>query len=113
MIKDVIIHDGRHPNGLVLNWGWECFGYRVDDKLFAYHRVQVGRFDEDEVYGSDGRYLGEIMSKNRLITHRGNKNYRHSGFAPVRHGSYARYANYAGYAMYAGFEDFPSPDEFK
>jgi hypothetical protein len=95
------------------DWGGECFGYRVDDKLFAYHGVQVGRFDDEEVYGADGRYLGEIMSDNRLITHRGKKGYRHSGFGPVRSGSYARYANYAGYAMYAGYEDFPSPDEFK
>jgi len=23
------------------NWGGECFGYRVDDKLFAYHGVQA------------------------------------------------------------------------
>ena len=94
-------------------WGGECFGYRVDDRLFTYHGVQIGRFDDDEVYGSDGGYLGEIMSENRLITHRGKKNWRHSGFSPVRSGSYARYVNYVGYVMYAGYEDFPSPDEFK
>jgi hypothetical protein len=45
------------------NWGGECFGYRVDDRLFAYHGVQAGRFDGDEVYGADGRYLGETMSR--------------------------------------------------
>jgi hypothetical protein len=94
-------------------WGGISFGYRVEDRLFAYSGLQIGRFDDEEVYGSDGRYLGEVMNDNRLITHRSKKYYRHSGFAPVRSGSYARYANYAGYAMYAGYEDFPAPDEFK
>ncbi len=93
-------------------WGGESFGYRVDDRLFTYRGIQAGRFDGDEVYGADGRYLGEVMSEKRLITHRSKKNRRHSGFAPARGGSYARYCNYAGYAMYAGYEDFPSPDEF-
>jgi hypothetical protein len=100
-----------------MDWLWtcggECFGYRVDDRLFTYSGLQIGRFDEDEVYGSDGCYLGEVMSKNRLITHRGKRSYRHSGFSPVRNGSYARYANYAGYAMYVGYEDFPSPENFR
>jgi hypothetical protein len=71
------------------------------------------RFDDDEVYGSDGGYLGEILSENRLIIHCGKKSWRHSGFSPMRSGSYARYVNYVGYVMYAGYEDFPSPDEFK
>ncbi len=26
-------------------WGGECFGYRVNDRLFVYHGMQVGRFD--------------------------------------------------------------------
>jgi hypothetical protein len=95
------------------NWGGECFGYRRDDKLFAYHGLQVGRFYDDEVYGADGSYLGEIKSDNRLITNRAKKNWRKFAFGPALGGSYARYANYAGYAMYAGYEDFPSPDEFK
>jgi hypothetical protein len=56
---------------------------------------------------------GRLCPDNRLITHRGKKSHRRSGFGAVRSGSYARYANYAGYAMYAGYEDFPSPDEFK
>jgi hypothetical protein len=94
-------------------WGGECFGYREGDQLFAYHGLQVGEFHGEEVYGRDGRYLGEVMSENRLITHRGKKGWRQSSFTPVRYGSYARYANYVAYVMYAGYEDFPSPDDFK
>ncbi|MDE0373996.1 MAG: hypothetical protein OXI73_15835 [Rhodospirillales bacterium] len=93
-------------------WGGECFGYRRDDRLFAYHGLQVGKFHEDEVYGSDGRYLGEIKSGNRLITNIGKKSRIQFSFMPVQGGSYARYTNYVGYVMYAGYEDFPSPDDF-
>jgi hypothetical protein len=63
-----------------------------------------------EVYGRDGRYLGEIRNQNRLITNRSKRNQRRASFTPyVRRAGVARYANYAGYVMYAGYEDFPSP----
>jgi len=94
-------------------WGGECFGYREHDALYAYHGLQVGQFHGEEIYGADGRYLGEVMSDDRLITHKSKKNWRQSPFSPLRYGSYARYANYAGYAMYAGYENFPSPDAFR
>jgi hypothetical protein len=94
-------------------WGGECFGYRRDDRLFAYYGKQVGKFHGDEVYGADGSYLGELKSEKRLITNLSKQSWRRSGFGPVQGGSYARYASYAGYAMYGGFEDFPHPDSFK
>ena len=100
-------------DGLDVELGGECFGYRDGDDLFAYHGQQVGRFHGDEVHGSDGRYLGEVKNQNRLISHRSKQGWRKSGFSPVRRGGYARYAGYAGYAMYAGYEDFPSPDRFR
>lgn len=95
------------------NWGGECFGYRDGDSLFTYFGKEVGRFDGEEIYGSNGRYLGEVMSDNRLITSRSKKSWVRGSFGPRRSGSYARYANYAGYAMYAGYEDFPTPDTFR
>lgn len=95
------------------NWGGECFGYRVGDALYAYHGLQVGMFYGDEVYGADGRYLGEVISGDRLITHRSKTSWRRSAFSPLQYGSYARHANYAGYAMYADYEDFPSPGGFR
>jgi hypothetical protein len=85
-------------------WGGEYFGYRVGDQLFTYHGIQAGRFDGDEVYGSDGCYLGEIKSDSRLISPHSKKGWRHSGFAPVRSGASGRYCSYA---------DFPSPEEFR
>ena len=50
------------------NWGGECFGYRDGDSLFTYFGREAGRFDGEEIYGSNGRYLGEVVSDNRLIT---------------------------------------------
>ena len=92
-------------------WGGKCFGYRDGDDLFTHRGRQAGRFHGDEVYGADGRYLGEFMS-GRLITNRSKASWRKAGFTPVLRGSYAKYADYVGYAMYAGHEDFPSPDTF-
>jgi hypothetical protein len=50
------------------NWGGEYFGYREGDSLFTYFGHEVGRFDGEEIFGSNGGYLGEVMSDNRLIT---------------------------------------------
>jgi len=94
-------------------WGGESFGYRHNDRLSTYVGLQAGQFHANEVYGRDGRYLGEIMSKNRLITNLGRKSWVKSSFAPVIRGSYARYLNYVAYVMYLGYEEFPPPDQFR
>jgi hypothetical protein len=53
-----------------MDWFWnrggECFGYPEGDSLFTYYGLEVGRFDGEELFGSNGRYLGEAMSDNRL-----------------------------------------------
>lgn len=81
--------------------------------MFTPDGGQVGKFYGDDVYGADGRYLGEIKSERRLITHTGKKGWSKSGFSPVQGGSYVPYVSYVGYVMYAGYEDFPSPDDFR
>jgi hypothetical protein len=54
------------------NWFWTwrgvSFGYRKGDQFFTYCGVQAGKFYDDDVYGADGKYLGEIKSGNCLIT---------------------------------------------
>ena len=80
----------------------------VSSRITAFRLASHG----DEVYGSDGRYLGEIKNGNRLITNTGKKGWTKFSFGPVQGGSYARYVNYVGYVMYVGYEDFPSPDNF-
>lgn len=51
-------------------WGGKCFGYRDGDSLFSYRGQEVGRFHGNEIYGPNGRYLGEVINSNRLITNR-------------------------------------------
>jgi hypothetical protein len=41
-------------------WGGECFGYRDGHSSFTYFGREVGRFHNDEIYGSNGRYLGAV-----------------------------------------------------
>jgi len=62
------------------NWGGECFGYREGDSVFAYFGKEVGRFDGEEIFGSNGCYLGEVMSDNRLITSRSKKSWVRGSF---------------------------------
>ena len=93
-------------------WGGECFGYHEGDELWTYNGRHVGRFDRhEEVYARDGRYLGEVMSNDRLITKTSKKSWRREAFEQHgRRGADTRYANHDGYLMYAGHEEFPSPD---
>lgn len=74
-------------------WGGRCFGYRDEDDLWTYDGKHVGRFSSDEVYAPDGQYLGEIIRGKRLITNKGKKSWRRSGFTPyAQRGGYAKYA---------------------
>lgn len=94
-------------------WGGECFGYRRGDDLFTHNGHHAGKFHGDEVYGADGRYLGEVKSKSRLITNPSKRGQARGGFGKISGGAYAAYADYVGYAMFSGYEDFPSPKAFR
>lgn len=94
----------------VWTWSGKYFGYINNSNLFTYSGKQVGKFYGTEVYGSDGRYLGELRDKNRLIHKIRKKFIMKSGFTPMAGTCYAKYADYAGYAMPAGYEDFLSPE---
>ena len=93
-------------------WGGKYFGYRNDNQLRTHDGQGIGRFYGDEVYGVDGRYLGEIRNSNRLITKRSKKTSRRSSFSPSVGAVSGKCARYAGYAMIAGYEDFPDPEGF-
>jgi hypothetical protein len=52
-------------------WTWSgvSFGYRyARNQLRTHDGRHVGNFVEGEIYGPDGRYLGELLSDDRLIT---------------------------------------------
>jgi sporulation protein YlmC with PRC-barrel domain len=94
-------------------WGGTFFGFRREDSLFTHDGVEAGRFYEDEIYGADGKYLGEIRNTNRLITDARKKERHKQGFSPRHTVGVVPYVDYVGYVMYVGFEDFPSPKQFK
>lgn len=95
-------------------WSGKCFGYRDGNDLRTFEGYHIGLFQGEEVYACDGRYLGEVMNDQFLITCCSKKNWRSNSFAPyAKYAGYAKYADYAGYAMYAGYEDFPPPESFR
>jgi hypothetical protein len=94
-------------------WGGTCFGYRVDNQLWTHDGKHVGNFQGDEIFGSNGRYLGEIMNGNRLIKCLNKRNQQGYSFTPYgRRAAYVKFVNYVGYVMYAGYEDFDDPSSF-
>src|SRR5258708_19576409 len=75
------------PLSWLWTWNGGCFGYRRGDSLFTYDGVEVGRFSGKEIYGPDGRYLGEVMSTeggdDRLIASNYKKSRVAASFVPA------------------------------
>jgi hypothetical protein len=95
---------------LLWNWGGTFFGHRDGDNLWTHNGKHIGRFYDNEVYGPDGQYLGEIKIDDRLITCVGKKSCRKDSFMPdTSRAGVASPVGRVGYSMYAGYEDFPVP----
>jgi len=91
-------------------WGGAGFGYRRGDSLFTYSGKEVGRFYGTEIYGTDGRYLGELSDAGdgeRLITNVYKKSRTVSGFSPTHHHTFSKPADRPEEPLYTGHEDFP------
>ncbi len=98
----------------VWTWGGKSFGYIDNVSLRTHYGKHIGKLYGEEIYGTDGHYLGEIKSKNRLITNISKKNWNKGSFTPyIDNVGSVPYVDYVGYVMYAGYEDFPSPKSFK
>jgi hypothetical protein len=85
---------------------------RDGNDLWTHDGRYVGRFRRDEVYGPDGRSLGEVMNGDRLITSKGKSSLREGSFVP--YGSrvgHVSFVHYVGNVMFVGCEDFPAPDQ--
>src|SRR5439155_20554697 len=91
-------------------WGYKFFGDRVGEDHDRHNGKQGGRFHNNEVYGPDGRYLGEVKIDDRLITCVGKKSWRRGSFTPdASRVGRAACAGYDGYVIYAGYDDFSVP----
>jgi hypothetical protein len=95
-------------------WGGTCFGYRDGDQLRTHDGRDVGRFHDDEVNGVDGRYLGELGDKDRLITRQSKLGRRKSPFSPrMARAGRVRRINRIGRIMRIGCGDFPAPETLR
>ena len=99
-------------------WTWKgiCFGYREADSLFTHDGVEVGRFFGVEVYGCDGRYLGEIGQAEdgaRLMASVYKKSRTRPTFVPTVKNERKRLKGRAPEELFMGHEEFPSPEVIK
>jgi hypothetical protein len=99
-------------------WTWEgvCFGYHRNKSLLTWDGMEVGRFSGAEVYGPDGRYLGEVRKatdENRLITSCYKKTSTRTAFVRTSERGYRRGADRPEEPLYCGFENFPLPKVLK
>ena len=93
-------------------WGGCYIGYRLTDSLFSREGKQLGYFAEgDEVYGCNGKYMGEIRTSDRLITNVKKKLWSRGTVVPSVQRSVPGHPNVGPKAMLANFEDFPCSQE--
>jgi len=92
---------------------WNCsgnyVGYRAADGLFHRDGHQIGYFAEgNEIYGCNGRYLGEVRGKDRLISNLSKRDWARSVRLPsaVEHPSENR--KLSPVVVHPGYEDFPA-----
>jgi hypothetical protein len=99
-------------------WTWSgvSFGYREGDSLYTHDGVEVGRFRGREVFGPDGRYLGETgtgRESARLITNTHKRFMTNKPFIPTLSAARGRQPEKAGLPLYSGHTDFPDPSKLK
>lgn len=97
-------------------WSGRCFGYRRGNALYRSDGIQVGRFVEQEVYGVDGAYLGEVRAADdgeRLITSTYKGARTAAPFVPGTDRALRPPADRRAYPVYCGHQDFPDPHSVK
>ena len=98
--------------GRMFTWGGRSFGYKDAENLWTYSGKHAGKFRGDEVYGPDGRYLGELKN-GKLITRTSKKSRRKSAFTPrMNRMGRTKTVNRVANVMLAGYEDFPEIDGY-
>ncbi|UTM01091.1 hypothetical protein MID00_16570 [Alcaligenes sp. NLF5-7] len=96
-------------------WTWKgkSFGYRRGNELRLQNGMHIGTFIGDEIYGIDGKYLGEVRNESRLIVRKASKG--KSGPKVSRKMKLVAQVgrvNMIGLVGLVGYEDFPSPETF-
>lgn len=96
-----------------VDWFWTCAGqalaYREADALFSCEGKQIGRFQDDEIYGQRGNYLGEVARTGRLVTQLNKLRWRQSGFFPMTAQSLSPPPDMISEKIAVGCRDFRIP----
>jgi hypothetical protein len=96
----------RNPKNF-WSWGGRYVGYRLTDSLFSHAGRQLGYFAEgDEVYGCDGRYLGEVRAGDRLISNLSKKLWTRGAVVPSVQNSAPGCQDVSSKEMLVNFEEF-------
>lgn len=89
------------------NWSGRYVGFRSSDCLFDIDGRQIGYFAEgDELYGTDGSYIGEVRGQNRLITNVSKKKWTRASFVPRNLKTSQGHSDVGAKTMLSGFIDF-------
>src|SRR4051794_10833188 len=94
-------------------WSGQSFGYRRGASLFTYDGAEVGRFVDAEIYGVDGKYLGELKRTedgDRLITSSYKGSRVQPPFLPNCEQARPHAPERLALPLYCGHEDFPLPE---
>ncbi len=92
-------------------WAGEYFGFRDGQNLWTLKGRHVGRFRRDEVFRSNGLYVGDLV-QGRLVVDWHKTARRASSFTPSEdRGGCKRYSDREPFDMMIGFKDFPDSDQ--
>ena len=91
-------------------WGGVSFGYRNGTSLVTFAGQEIGQFFGDEVYGRDGRYLGEVRDSRRLIRDLAKRGQTRRPFHPAPLKPLVNRQDLFALPMVQGYQDFPTPD---
>ena len=112
-IRAALAEEAPAPHWL---WTWNgvCFGFRQGNSLFTCGGAEAGRFAGSEIYGADGKYLGEVRTGedgDRLVASSYKKSCTSAPFVPTfERVPGERPASRAGQPLYCGYEDFSMPE---
>ena len=94
----------------IFTWGGRSFGYRDGTDLWTNTGKHAGKFHGDEIYGPDGRYLGELRN-DKLIAKTSKKSTRKNTFSPrMNRMGRMKLVDRIGHVMQSGYEEFPEID---
>ena len=103
------------PTGAENFWNLrgQRIGFRDDDSLRTPEGLEIARFYEKELYGPDGRYMGEVVEEGRLARKNTSCGKTRDKFLSTHHKTNFDLviSDQPARALPVGFNDFPHPDE--